>query len=244
MLFTGLEVCAHNINRRQKNLKLFEFGKVYGKKNGHYFERDCLALYITGDTHEAHWQSPAGAVTYHDLARYVAQVLSKSAITIDDQQPIQDQLLEYGMKIMVNHTFAGKLGKVKPALCKLLGIKQQIFYAELDAALLFMTASPKFDVQEVPKYPEVRRDLSLVLDKQVTFAQIKELVLATERELIKEIMAFDVYEGDKIPQGKKAYALAITLLNDQKTLTDQEIDATMNKLMTAFETKMQAVIRK
>jgi len=244
MLFTGLEVCAHNINRKQKDLKLFEFGKIYGKKEGKYFEQDRLALYITGNIHAEHWQNTTRAVTYHDLAGHVVQILNKSAVTVYDQQPVQDQLLEYGMKIMVDNTFAGKLGKVKPALCKLFGIKQEIFYAELDAALLFMTASPKFDVQDVPKYPEVRRDLSLVLDKQVTFAQIKELVLATERKLIKEIVAFDVYEGDKIPSGKKAYALALTLLNDQKTLTDEEIDKTMNKLITAFETKMQAVIRK
>jgi phenylalanyl-tRNA synthetase beta chain len=99
-------------------------------------------------------------------------------------------------------------------------------------------------VAEVPKFPEVRRDLSLVLDKQVTFAEIKQLVLETEKRLIKDIIAFDVYEGDKIPQGKKAYALGFTLLDETKTLTDEEIEKTMTSLMSAFEGKMGAVIRK
>jgi phenylalanyl-tRNA synthetase beta chain len=99
-------------------------------------------------------------------------------------------------------------------------------------------------VKEVPKFPEVRRDLSLVLDTQVTFAEMRELVLATEKRLIKDIIAFDVYEGDKIPKGKKAYALGFTLLDENKTLTDEEIEKTMARLMKAFEEKMGAVIRK
>jgi phenylalanyl-tRNA synthetase beta chain len=129
-------------------------------------------------------------------------------------------------------------------LAKDFGIKQEIFYADLNTSLLFKGANPKFVVTEVPKFPEVRRDLSLVLDKQVTFAEIKELVASTEKQLVKELIAFDVYEGDKIPQGKKAYALGFTLLDETKTLTDEEIDKTMNKLMAAFEQKMGAVIRK
>jgi len=138
----------------------------------------------------------------------------------------------------------GKLGKVKTALIKDFGIKQEIFYADLSTALLFKSANPKFVVQEVPKFPEVRRDLSLVLDKQVTFDEIRELVLNTEKKLIKEIIAFDVYEGDKIPAGKKAYALGFTLLDENKTLTDEEIEKVMTRLMGAFEGKMGAVIRK
>jgi phenylalanyl-tRNA synthetase beta chain len=148
------------------------------------------------------------------------------------------------MKIVRGNAEIGKLGKVKSAFTRDFGIKQEIFYADLDAALLFKSANPKFEVLEVPKFPEVRRDLSLVLDKQVTFEEIRELVLATEKRLIKEIIAFDVYEGDKIPQGKKAYALGFTLLDENKTLTDEEIDKTMTRLIAAFEKKMGALIRK
>src|SRR6478736_62215 len=244
MLFTGLEVCSHNINRRQKDLKVYEFGKIYWKSEGKYHEQERLALYITGNFETENWQNKTKSVTYHDLAQQVAHIIEKSAIKEVKEEKLNDVLFDYGMKIFKGKKEIGKIGKVKTALLKDFGIKQEIFYADLDTALLFNSANPKFEVQEVSKFPEVRRDLSLVLDKQVTFAEIKELVHATEKRLIKEIIAFDVYEGDKLPEGKKAYALGLTLLDETKTLTDEEIEKTMTKLIGAFETKMQAVIRK
>ena len=250
MLFTGLEVCSHNINRKQKDLKLFEFGKVYWKNQSatttesNYQEEERLALYLTGNFESENWQNKTRAVTYFDLAQQVAHLLQKSSIENTKQEALEDPLFEYGIKIVKGNKEIGKVGKVKTALAKDFGLKQEIFYADLSTALLFKTANPKFVVKEVPKFPEVRRDLSLILDKQVTFAEMKELVLATEKRLIKDIIAFDVYEGDKIPQGKKAYALGFTLLDETKTLTDEEIDKTMTKLMGAFEGKMGAVIRK
>ena len=250
MLFTGLEVCSHNINRKQKDLKLFEFGKVYWKNQSatttesNYQEEERLALYLTGNFESENWQNKTRAVTYFDLAQQVAHLLQKSSIENTKQEALEDPLFEYGIKIVKGNKEIGKVGKVKTALAKDFGLKQEIFYADLSTALLFKNANPKFVVKEVPKFPEVRRDLSLILDKQVTFAEMKELVLATEKRLIKDIIAFDVYEGDKIPQGKKAYALGFTLLDETKTLTDEEIDKTMTKLMGAFEGKMGAVIRK
>lgn len=244
MLFTGLEVAAHNINRKQKDLKLFEFGKVYGKKEGKYFEKERLALYITGQYETENWQSKSRNTGYHDLAQYVSHVLEKSAIKKFKQERSENILLEYGMKIVRGKEEIGTLGKVKSAFQKDFGIRQEIFYADLDVALLFSAASPKFEVQEVPKFPEVRRDLSLVLDRKVTYAEIEELVRQTEKKLVREIIVFDVYEGDKIPEGKKAYALGFTLQDENKTLTDEEIEKTMTHLMNAFEQKMQAIIRK
>jgi phenylalanyl-tRNA synthetase beta chain len=114
----------------------------------------------------------------------------------------------------------------------------------LDTSLLFTAANPKLVIQEVPKFPEVRRDLSLVIDKKVSFEEIRKLVMSTEKQLIKSIIAFDVYEGENIPAGKKAYALGFTLLNESKTLTDEEIEKTMDQLMVAFEHQLGAVIRK
>lgn len=248
MLFTGLEVCAHNINRRQKDLKLYEFGKVYWKDK-EYKEEERLALYLSGNFETENWQNKTRLVTYFDLAQQVSNILEKSlgfSARIENlvQEKLDDPLFEYGMKIMLGKAEIGKLGKIRPVLVKDFGIKQEIFYADLNTALLFKSANPKFEVQEVPKFPEVRRDLSLVLDKHVTFAEIRTLVLVTEKKLIKEIIAFDVYEGDKIAEGKKAYALGFTLLDETKTLTDQEIDQVMNRLMSAFEREMGALIRK
>ena len=249
MVFTGLEVCSYNINRKQKDLKLFEFGKIYWKNPSiesklKYKEEERLALYVTGSFETENWQNKTRAITYYDLAQQVSHLLQKSAVENIKQEPLNDPLFEYGMKIIKDTKEIGKVGKIKTALTKDFGIKQEIFYADMNTALLFKGANPKFVVQEVSKFPEVRRDLSLVLDKQVTFAEIKDLVLATEKRLIKDIIAFDVYEGDKIPQGKKAYALGFTLLDENKTLTDEEIDKTMTRLMSAFEGKMGAVIRK
>jgi len=253
MLFTGLEVCAHNINRRQKDLKLYEFGKIYWKNTdapttddvtATYKEEERLALYVTGNYETENWQNKPRAVTYFDLAQQVAHVLEKSSVTNVKQEKLNDPLFDFGMRLMKGTKEIGKLGKVKTALVKDFGIKQEIFYADLNTALLFKSANPKFVVQEVAKFPEVRRDLSLVIDKHVTFEEIKEMVLATEKRLITEVIAFDVYEGDKIPEGKKAYALGFTLQDENKTLTDEEIEKVMAKLMGAFESKMSALIRK
>ncbi len=249
MLFTGLEVVAYNVNRKQKDVKLFEFGKIYWKdaaKSGQekYQEEERLALYLSGSFETENWQNASRSVSYYDLAQQVAHILQKACVENTKQEPLTDALFEFGVKITKGNKEIGRIGKVKTALAKDFGIKQEIFYADLNTSLLFKGANPKFVVTEVPKFPEVRRDLSLVLDKQVTFAEIKELVASTEKQLVKELIAFDVYEGDKIPQGKKAYALGFTLLDETKTLTDEEIDKTMNKLMAAFEQKMGAVIRK
>jgi phenylalanyl-tRNA synthetase beta chain len=252
MLFTGLEVCAYNINRRQKDLKLYEFGKIYWKNNetpsdngmSNYKEEERLVLYMTGNIETENWQNKPRSVSYFDLAQHVSHLIEKSSVENLKQEKLDDPLFDYGMRLIKGNKEIGKLGKVKSALVKDFGIKQEIFYADLNTALLFRSANPKFVVQEVAKFPEVRRDLSLVLDKQVTFEEIRALVLATEKRLITDIIAFDVYEGDKIPQGKKAYALGFTLQDENKTLTDEEIEKVMVRLMSAFETKMGALIRK
>ncbi|MEP2668174.1 MAG: phenylalanine--tRNA ligase subunit beta [Cyclobacteriaceae bacterium] len=244
MLFTGLEVCVHNINRRQKDLKLFEFGKIYWKDDSGYQEEERLALYMSGNLEAENWKTKSEKVTYFDLAQQVTNILQKSNLTDLKQDQLEDPMFDYGMALTKGNSEVGRIGKVKSSIAKDFGLKQEIFYADLKAALLFKSANPKLVIEEVAKYPEVRRDLSLVLDRQVTFAEIKNLVLATEKRLIKELIAFDVYEGKNIPEGKKAYALGFILLDATKTLTDEEIDKTMNKLMSAFEEKMGALIRK
>lgn len=253
MLFTGLEVCAYNINRRQKDLRLFEFGKIYWKTTevpttedvtATYKEEERLALYVTGNYETENWQNKPRPVNYFDLAQQVSHLLEKSSVSNLKQEKLNDPLFDYGMRLIKGTKEIGKIGKVKAALVKDFGIKQEIFYADLNTALLFRSANPKFVVQEVARFPEVRRDLSLVLDKQVTFEEIRELVLATEKRLITNIVAFDVYEGDKIPEGKKAYALGFTLQDENKTLADEEIEKVMARLMSAFEGKMGALIRK
>jgi phenylalanyl-tRNA synthetase beta chain len=244
MLFTGLEVCAHNINRRQKDLKLYEFGKTYHKKGGHYHEEEKLSLLMTGNVETENWQRKTTAVSYYDLGQQISNILRKCGATDVEQESVQDQLLEYGSRVVMRDKEIGRIGKVKSLIVKDFGIRQELFYAELNTSLLFNAANPKLVIQDVPKFPEVKRDLSLVLDAPVRFDEIHNLVMSTEKRLIREVVAFDVYEGENIPKGKKAYALSFTLLDQNKTLTDQEIDDTMERLMEAFTSKLGAVIRK
>jgi phenylalanyl-tRNA synthetase beta chain len=244
MLFTGLEVCAYNINRRQKDLKLYEFGKTYFKKDGKYQEHEKLALYVTGNYETENWQNKTKAVSYYDIAQYVSQVLDRCGVKDIKQEELKDQLFDYGAKLSIGNKELAKLGKVKSSLMKDFGIKQDLFYCELESSLLFQLANPKLVIREVAKFPEVKRDLSLVLEAPVRFEEIRNLILTTEKKLIKNISAFDVYEGENIPKGKKAYALSFTLQDETKTLTDEEIEKTMTRLITAFEQKLGAVIRK
>jgi len=244
LLFSGLEVCAYNINRRQRDLKLYEFGKIYYKEGPKYCEEHRLAIFMTGNMETENWQHASHEVSFYDLAQHVHHILLKSGIQDATQVTIEDQLLEFGAKLLRGGGAIGTLGKIKPALLKDFGIKQELFYAELDTSLLFQSANPKLVIQEVTKFPEVRRDVSLVLDRHVHFEEIRNLVMRTEKRLIKNIVAFDVYEGKNIPEGKKAYALAFTLQDERKTLTDEEIEKTMEHLMIAFEQQLGAVIRK
>ncbi|HLZ17549.1 MAG TPA: hypothetical protein VKQ08_10940, partial [Cyclobacteriaceae bacterium] len=246
MLFSVLEVCAHNINRKQKDLKLFEFGKIYSVSGEpkKYREEERLVLSLTGNLETENWQNKTRNVNFYDVAQAVSLIMERCGIEKIKQEPFSDTVFDYGTKISEGNKEVGLIGKVKNAWCKEFGIKQEVFFADLSADLLFRSANPKFVVQEVPKFPEVRRDLSLVLDNNVKFAEIEALARATEQRLIKEIIAFDVYEGEKIQQGKKAYALGFTLQDENKTLTDEEIEKVMSKLMGAFEGKMGAIIRK
>ncbi|MGE0771203.1 MAG: phenylalanine--tRNA ligase subunit beta [Cyclobacteriaceae bacterium] len=244
LLFNGLQVLEHNINRQQRNLKLYEFGKVYWKDGREYREEERLGLFLTGQFEPENWRSTPRTVDFFDLAQFAQLLFNKCNVNSVSQQVIEHPLFDYGVKWTAGKTDLGVGGKLKSALAKDFGLKQEIFYADLEAILLFNAASPKLVIQDVPKYPEVRRDLSLVLDKTVTFAEIQDLVRATEKRLIKDILAFDVYEGKNIPEGKKAYALGFILQDETKTLTDEEIDKTMNLLMGAFEKKMGAFIRK
>lgn len=244
MLFTGLEVCAYNINRKQKDLRLYEFGKVYCRREGKYQEPEKLALYITGNLETENWQHPVKPSGYYDLAQHIHNIFQKTGIREIKQEAQSDQLFDYAAKWSVKDKEIGKAGKVKSALLKDFGVKQEIFFAELDTSLLFSFANPKLVIQEVAKFPEVKRDLSLVLDSPVIFDEIRNLILDTEKRLIKSIGVFDVYEGENIPKGKKAYALSFTLQDETKTLTDDEIERTMQRLIAAFEQKLGAVIRK
>jgi len=249
LLFTGLESLAHNINHRQNNLKLFEFGKTYKiasteqKGLNKYQESQYLALFMTGNNQEDSWMDPARALEFHDLSSVIHKILAKFNLSAYNSRVIQNGILEYGLSITISDKSLARFGKLTPKVCAQVNIKQSVFYAEIDWGLL--VKQPKDDIvfREVSRYPEVRRDLSLVLDKQVTFSEIEKLALATERQILRRISVFDVYEGEKIGEDKKAYAMSFILQDKNKTLTDKIIDKCMSRLMQTFEQNLGAFIR-
>lgn len=244
MLYSLLEVAAHNINRKQNDLKIFEFGKTYKLQEGKYKESNRLAILITGNVDAEHWAEKLTKVAFHDLSASVNALLSKLTNKPLESSVSHNAPFDYALEYHLNGKVLATLGKVKATVCRKVGVKQEIFYADLDWNLLLKQANNNIVFEEVSKFPEVRRDLSLVIDKDVSFDKIKALATKLERKLLKKINVFDVYEGDKIDSNKKAYAMSFILEDKEKTLTDKVIDKTMAKLMSAFENDLGAIIRK
>ena len=249
LLFTGLESVAHNINHRQFNLKLFEFGKTYHKVDGKaeglgkYRENKYLSLFLTGNNQEDSWMGQTRPIEFHDLSAVIRKILDKFNLSAYNSNVINNEVFEYGLSITISDNSLAQFGKLTPKVCAQADIKQPVFYAEIDWEELLKLPKDEIVYSEVAKYPEVRRDLSLVLDKRVTFSEVEALARSTERQILRRINVFDVYEGDKIGEDKKAYALSFILQDKNRTLTDKIIDKCMSRLMQSFEQNLGAFIR-
>ena len=251
LLFSALEALVYNLNRRQKDLKFFEFGKVYHQKETvegtpgrNYVETMRMSLAMVGNQQAETWQQKAQPVAFHDLAASVKRVLSSLRVRSFETQSTDSPLFQYGLTYVVNKKPVVSLGLVNPKLAKLADLKQPVFYADFDWQALMKQYSGKAKYEEVPRFPDVRRDLSLVLDKATSFDQISKLAHQTERKLLRTVQVFDVYEGENLGAGKKSYSVSFTLQDSTQTLNDTVIDKTMQRLMSAFERELGAVIRK
>ena len=244
LAFTGLEVIAYNLGHRQDNLKLFEFGKTYAKKDGAYREEEILALYLCGDVEEEHWSEKTRKVAYHDLYQTLSLVLEALNVKPTDKSIFKSGIYVYGMELSVAQGVIARLGQVHPGPAKLAGVKAPVFMAEIAWQKIMSLYQENRAITEVSKFPEVRRDLSIVLDKGVSFKEIQKHIAPKYFPLVKRTQVFDVYEGDKLEAGKKAYALSFILQDENKTLTDKDIDRTMGRLMHIFEKELGAIIRK
>ena len=249
LLFSSLETLVYNLNRRQKDLKLFELGKVYHQTTGgnvttNYVEQARLSVVMSGNQQAENWRQKGQPVAYHDLATAVQRVLNLLRIRSFDTQPADPNLFQYGLTYLVNKRPLVSLGLVKPTLTKLVDLKQPVFYADFDWAALMKAAGSSVRYTEVSRFPDVRRDLSVVLDGGVTFEQISQLAYQTERKLLRSVNAFDVYEGESLGTGKKSYSVSFVLQDPAQTLTDATIDKTMQRLINALERELGAVIRK
>ncbi|WP_345950595.1 phenylalanine--tRNA ligase subunit beta [Mucilaginibacter sp. PAMB04274] len=246
LLYSGLEAVAYNQNRRQADLRFYEFGKTYFFEGGKYVENQRMAVFITGAIQHEQWNQKTGTVSFYHLKAIVDGLLGRLNIADYTVEEIQDQEFAYGLQ----YNFRGgktlvKLGAVLPAALKKTGVERDVFYADFDFdAILALVKKNKIINKEISKFPSVRRDLSMLVDTAVTFGQLKQIAQKTERKLLTEVSVFDVYQGDKLPVGKKSYALSFTLQDEEKTLTDKTIDAIMQKLIYNFGKEVGAEIRK
>ncbi|MEY4432210.1 MAG: hypothetical protein RLZZ44_340 [Bacteroidota bacterium] len=243
LLFSGLEAISYNINRKNTDLKLFEFGKSYHNYPSGYEEKKHLTLFLTGNRNQETWTASQKPTDFFLFKGYVNAVIERLGIQKTQNQPLTSDVFSEGIAISIGKDTIVEFGVIKKSILKQFGIKQEVFFADYNWAAILKLISNKIKFVEIPKYPEVRRDLALLIDETVTYESIYSVAKQTEKSLLKNIDLFDVYEGQNLPEGKKSYALSFSIQDSSKTLTDDQIDKIMNKLQKNFETELGAVLR-
>ncbi|MFY0481301.1 phenylalanine--tRNA ligase subunit beta [Flavobacterium sp. PLA-1-15] len=243
LLFSGLEAISFNINRRNADLKLFEFGKSYHKLPGGYEEHKHLTMFITGNRLAESWTNNQKVSDFFLFKGYVNTILSRLGIEKGQNKPVDSDVFSEGVAVYLGTDTIVEFGTVKKSIAKEFDIKQEVFYADFNWNVILKLISNKIKFTEIPKYPEVRRDLALLVDDSIQFDAIYNIARQSEKGLLKGINLFDVYQGSNLPEGKKSYAVSFTIQDTTKTLTDVQIDKIMSKLQKSFETELGAVLR-
>jgi len=243
-IFSALEIAAYNINRKRQNLKLFEFGKTYHALEDKRIEEKYLSIVLSGAANEPSWTGSNIPTGFFQLKSIVETVLSKLGITDSVSHPDTSGLFSEGLSFMKGPMMLVSFGVVKKSILKSFDIKQDLLFANFNWDIILKVMNKKGIVfTEISKYPEVKRDFALLLDTSITFKQVYDLAYKNERKLLRNISLFDVYEGSKLPKGKKSYAVSFTIQDDNKTLTDQQIEKVMSKLQRSYESELNAELR-
>ena len=243
LLFSGLEAVSFNINRRNSDLKLFEFGKTYHKLPSGFDEPKHLTLFTTGNRLQESWTNPQKPSDFFLFKGYVNTILSRLGISKTQYKPVTSDVFAEGIAIGAGTEILVEFGTVKKTILKHFDIKQEVFYADFNWNAILKSLSNKIKFTEISKYPEVRRDLALLVDEKVAFDDVYNIARQSEKSLLKDITLFDVYVGANLPEGKKSYAVSFTIQDDCKTLTDTQIEKIMSKLQSNFETQLGAQLR-
>ncbi|MCK3684494.1 phenylalanine--tRNA ligase subunit beta [Maribellus sp. YY47] len=254
LLFGGLETIAYNANRQNKNLKFYEFGNCYFYKGtqlkdqpaNNYWEENHLGIFITGNKEAESWTAKEQATSFFELKSYAENILKRLGLLNQnlDVKDSESELFSDGLTYSYNNKTVLELGVVARSFQKKFDIELPVYYADFNWDNTF-AAHKKHTVlfEELPKFQAVRRDLALLIDKSVKFDQIKQVAMKTERQLLRQVDLFDVYEGKGVPEGKKSYAVSFILRDDNKTLNDKQIDKTMQRLIAAFDRELGAELR-
>ncbi len=245
LLFGGLESIARNVNRRQENLRLFEFGKVFEQQKGAFNEPEQLGLWLCGNKSPESWRNPAAAQDYFDLKRIVEQVLEKAGCPVQSAGYARHPLLEYGQDYLLEGEKTVSFGRVSSKITALFDLRIPVFYAafrwdRVDGSNRKGTGQ----YQPLSRFPSVRRDLALVLDRQTAFRDVEAIARKKGGKLLREVFLFDAYEGANLGEGRKSYGIGLSFRDDQATLTDNQVDQVMQNLIHAYETELNATIRR
>ena len=256
LLFGGLENIAYNVNRRNADLKFYEFGNCYyynaeNKKEGEtlaaYSEDYHLGLWLTGNKLGQSWTTAEQKSSIYELKAYIENIFVRLGVNVRKLVfgEYADDLLSEALTVYSPRGYKlAVFGVVHPNIRKTIDIDQEVYFADLNwNALMKEIGKQKVSFTEISKYPEVKRDLAMLLDKAVNFAEIEKIAFDTERKLLKKVTLFDVYEGKNLEAGKKSYAVSFILQDETKTLTDSQIDGIMKKMLSNFESKLDAKLR-
>lgn len=256
LLFNALEAVELNVNRRNANLKMYEVGNCYAYSEEKATEENVLAKYeesyrigitVTGLATQLAWNAKAEASSFFTLRAAVERLLKRFGIDIYalQSESIDDDLYADAIVFKQGPKELLRMGVVSPIVRKKFDIKQEVYFAEIDFdQLIKMTKKSKVQFKELSKFPEVKRDLALLVDKGVSFSTLRSIAFGAEKKLLKSVSLFDVYEGDKLPEGKKSYALSFILEDRNQTLTDKQIERSMSNIQTQLEQKAGAEVRK
>ncbi len=244
LLFSGLESVVYNINRKNNALKFFEFGKTYHKFESGYSEQKHLTLFVSGARAKERWNVVQKKSDFFYLKGIVTALLQRLGIDKAKTTPTKNDVFSEGISLSLGKIKLVDLGVIKRSINKEFGIKQEVLFADFNwENILKVGGKSTINVSDLPKFPAVKRDFSLLLDKEVTFNELYNLAFQAEKNLLKQVDLFDVYEGDKLEEGKKSYAVSFLLQDENKTLNDKQIDKVMQKLQQTFEKNVGATLR-
>jgi phenylalanyl-tRNA synthetase beta chain len=245
LLMPALESVAYNVNRKSADIKFYEFGKTYHLINEKYVERPRLLIVLSGAVQSEQWNQKGTQVTFYNIKAAVDAVLGRLGVSNYQSEELSDENFAFGLKYFRGDKAIVSFGAVTNADKKKADIDKDVYYADFDWALLLdIVRKNKIINKDIPKFPAVRRDLSMLVDTAVTFEDLKTIAFKTDKKLIRNVQVFDVYVGDKLPEGKKSYALNFTLQDDEQTLTDKQIDSVMQKIIYNLAQAAKAEIRK
>lgn len=244
MLFSGLEAINYNINRKNNDLKFFEFGKSYHQIDDKRIENKHLALLITGKLHQESWSVPELRSDFFTLKGILDSLLERLGLSSPSSTQVKASIFSEGLLYRIAKKDIVSFGVVEAKILKHFDIKQQVLYADFNwDNVLELVEQQQISFSEFSKYPEVRRDLALLIDQDISFDTISNIAYNCEKSLLQQVNLFDVYQGDKVPEGKKSYAVSFILQDRNKTLTDKQIDKVMHKLQASFEKQLNAQLR-